>query len=157
MFNMSISDPDFKRDGKKNKDKRPRPLEKSSTACGSRSHQASWLEKKYHQNYRTKKQTIYRSIRTELQFPVTHVDRLLRQDHYAQRLSFFTPVFLAGVLEYLTAKILDLAAQKAESNRRAHITPDHVKKVLEQNPQLCRLFKANTKSLGTDKAYKSRK
>ncbi|XP_071462161.1 histone H2A-Bbd type 1-like [Marmota flaviventris] len=113
--------------------------------------------KKYHQNYRTKKQTISRCIITELRFPVTCVDRLLRQGHYAQHLSFFTPIFLAGVLEYLTANILDLAAQKAESNRRAHITPDHVKKVLEKNPQLCRLFKANTKSLGTDKAYKSKK
>uniref|UniRef100_A0A8D2I3A2 Histone H2A n=1 Tax=Urocitellus parryii TaxID=9999 RepID=A0A8D2I3A2_UROPR len=113
--------------------------------------------KKYHQNHRTKKQTISRSTRTELQFPVSRVDRLLRQGHYAQRLSFFTPVFLAGVLEYLTAKILDLAGQEAHSNRKMRITPEHVGKVLEKNRHLYRLFEDNANPPDVKKPKKSKK
>uniref|UniRef100_A0A8D2JPP9 Histone H2A n=1 Tax=Sciurus vulgaris TaxID=55149 RepID=A0A8D2JPP9_SCIVU len=103
------------------------------------------------------KQTISRSTRAELQFPVSRVDRFLRQAHYGQRLSSSTPVFLAGVLEYLTAKILDLAGQEAHSNRRMRITPEHVEKVLEKNGQLCRLFEENAKSPDAEKPNKSKK
>ncbi|XP_047391164.1 histone H2A-Bbd type 1 [Sciurus carolinensis] len=108
--------------------------------------------KKYRRNYTSKKQTISRSTRAELQFPV---DRFLRQGPYAERLNSFTPVFLAGVVEYLTTHILDLAGQEAHSNCRMRITPEHVKKVLEKNHQFHRLFQENSKSPDAEKPNKN--
>jgi len=50
-----------------------------------------------------------RSSRAGLQFPVGRVHRLLRKGNYAQRVGAGAPVYLAAVLEYLTAEILELA------------------------------------------------
>uniref|UniRef100_A0A8C0WEF4 Histone H2A n=1 Tax=Castor canadensis TaxID=51338 RepID=A0A8C0WEF4_CASCN len=93
-----------------------------------------------------KKQPISRSTRAELQFPVSRVDRFLRQGDYAQRLSSSTPVFLAAILEYLTANILELAGNEAHSQGRRRITPEHVETVVENNQHLHHLFQEDAKS-----------
>ncbi|ELV10278.1 histone H2A-Bbd type 1 [Tupaia chinensis] len=90
--------------------------------------------------YRRRRRAITRSRRAELQFPVSRVDRFLREGQYAKRLSSSTPVFLAGVLEYLTANILDLAGKEAHNNHRKRITPEHVEKAVDNNIQLSCLF-----------------
>ncbi|XP_074247660.1 histone H2A-like 3 [Saimiri boliviensis] len=77
-----------------------------------------------------------RSSRAELHIPVSRVERSLREGQYAQRLSATTPVFLAGVLEYLTANILEQAGQEAENSRRVRITPEHVQRALQKDEQL---------------------
>ena len=46
-----------------------------------------------------------RSSRAGLQFPVGRMHRLLRKGHYAQRVGAGAPVYLAAVLEYLSAEI----------------------------------------------------
>ncbi|XP_062961462.1 histone H2A type 2-B-like [Cynocephalus volans] len=51
-----------------------------------------------------------RSSRAGLQFPVGRVHRLLRKGNYAERVGAGAPVYMAAVLEYLTAEILELAA-----------------------------------------------
>lgn len=81
-----------------------------------------------------------RSMRAELQFPVSRVDRLLREGRFAQRLSSYTPIFLAGILEYLTANILELAGQEACNNNKIRITPEHVQTALGTHQHLSRLF-----------------
>uniref|UniRef100_A0A8C3WX11 Histone H2A n=1 Tax=Catagonus wagneri TaxID=51154 RepID=A0A8C3WX11_9CETA len=92
---------------------------------------------------RPKKHAVSRSSRAELQFLVSRVDRVLRESDYARRLSSYTPVFLAGVLEYLTANILDLAGREASSSHRVHIAPEHVQRALCHNENLSRLFQAD--------------
>ena len=47
-----------------------------------------------------------RSFRAGLQFPVGRVHRFLRKGHYANRIGSGAPVYLAAVLEYLSAEIL---------------------------------------------------
>ena len=44
-----------------------------------------------------------RSSRAGLQFPVGRVHRFLRKGNYAERVGAGAPVYLAAVLEYLTA------------------------------------------------------
>ncbi|XP_037661468.1 histone H2A-Bbd type 1-like [Choloepus didactylus] len=89
---------------------------------------------------RRRRPSLSRSSRAELQFPVSRVDHILRESHYAQRLSSSTPVFLAGILEYLTANILELAGNEACNNQRRRITPEHVEKAVDNNPQLSCVF-----------------
>ncbi|XP_055249787.1 histone H2A-Bbd type 1-like [Moschus berezovskii] len=90
--------------------------------------------------HRGKKRSCSRSTRAELQFPVSRVDRLLRERQGSLRLSSETPVFLTAVLEYLTANILDLAGQEAGINHRVRISPEHVQRALMNNENLRRLF-----------------
>ena len=45
-----------------------------------------------------------RSSRAGLQFPVGRIHRLLRKGNYAERVGAGAPVYLAAVLEYLSAE-----------------------------------------------------
>ncbi|XP_007956621.1 histone H2A-Bbd type 1-like [Orycteropus afer afer] len=83
-----------------------------------------------------KRPSLSRSTRAELQFPVSRMDSLLRKGNYARRLRSSTPVFLAGILEYLTANILELASNEAQLNHRIRITPAHLERAMDRNPQL---------------------
>ncbi|XP_074248005.1 histone H2A-like 3 [Saimiri boliviensis] len=87
-----------------------------------------------------KRQRRSHSRRAGLQFSVSHVERSLR-GQYARRLSTTTPVFLAGVLEYLTTSILEQAGQEAKKSGMTCITPEHVQRALQKNEQLRRILK----------------
>ncbi|XP_012976308.1 histone H2A-Bbd type 1-like [Mesocricetus auratus] len=97
-----------------------------------------------------RRRNITRSARAELQFPVSRVDRFLREGNYSRRLSSSTPVFLAGVLEYLTSNILELAGEEAHTNGRKRITPEHLYRVVQNNEHLQELFKEDTRNSGID-------
>uniref|UniRef100_A0A671NKV3 Histone H2A n=1 Tax=Sinocyclocheilus anshuiensis TaxID=1608454 RepID=A0A671NKV3_9TELE len=60
-----------------------------------------------------------RSSKAGVQFPVGRVHRLLRKGHYAERVGAGAPVYLAAVLEYLTAEILELAGNAARDNKKS--------------------------------------
>uniref|UniRef100_A0ABM5EQS7 Histone H2A n=1 Tax=Pogona vitticeps TaxID=103695 RepID=A0ABM5EQS7_9SAUR len=81
-----------------------------------------------------------RSSRAGLQFPVGRVHRLLRRGHYAERVGAGAPVYLAAVLEYLTAEILELAGNAARDNRKTRIVPRHVQLAVRNDEELSRLL-----------------
>ena len=64
-----------------------------------------------------------RSSRAGLQFPVGRVHRFLRKGHYANRIGSGAPVYLAAVLEYLSAEILELAGNAARDNKKTKNHP----------------------------------
>lgn len=64
-----------------------------------------------------------RSPRARLQFPVGRVHRLLRRGHFAERVAAAAPAYLAAVLEYLRAEILDLASDVARESKKTPIKP----------------------------------
>ena len=67
-----------------------------------------------------------RSSRAGLQFPVGRVDRLLRNGNYSERVGAGAPVYLAAVMEYLSAEILELAGNAARDNKKSRINPRHL-------------------------------
>ncbi|XP_072279293.1 histone H2A type 1-like [Pyxicephalus adspersus] len=69
------------------------------------------------QGGKTRAKAKTRSSRAGLQFPVGRVHRLLRKGNYAERVGAGAPVYLAAVLEYLTAEILELAGNAARDNK----------------------------------------
>ena len=81
-----------------------------------------------------------RSSRAGLQFPVGRVHRLLRKGHYAQRVGAGAPVYLAAVLEYLTAEILELAGNAARDNKKSRIVPRHLQLAIRNDEELNKLL-----------------
>ncbi|RTG88934.1 histone H2A [Schistosoma bovis] len=58
----------------------------------------------------------FNSARVGPQFPVGRVHRLLRKGNYAERVGAGAPVYLAAILEYQAAEVLDLAGNAARDN-----------------------------------------
>nr|XP_019571626.1 PREDICTED: histone H2A-Bbd type 2/3 [Rhinolophus sinicus] len=85
-----------------------------------------------------------RSSAPELPFSVSHVERLLREGHYTQRLGSTAPVYLAAVIEYLTAKILELAGNEAQSSGQSRITPEFIDMAVHNNSLLSGFFRNTT-------------
>ncbi|XP_044574137.1 histone H2A-like [Drosophila ananassae] len=63
------------------------------------------------------------SNRAGLQFPVGRIHRLLRKGNYAERVGAGAPVYLAAVMEYLAAEVLELAAMLPVITRRLDYSP----------------------------------
>ncbi|XP_066495273.1 histone H2AX [Tiliqua scincoides] len=81
-----------------------------------------------------------RSRRAGLQFPVGRLHRLLRRGRYAARVGAGAPVYLAAVLEYLAAEVLELAGNAAREHRRARIGPRHLQLAVRNDEELARLL-----------------
>merc|ERR1712224_926436 len=89
------------------------------------------------------RRTVSRSSRAGLQFPVGRVARRMRQGRHAARLGAGAPVYLAAVLEYLAAEVLELAGNAARDNKRSRIIPRHIQLAVRNDDELARLM-ANT-------------
>ena len=89
-----------------------------------------------------------RSSRAGLQFPVGRMHRLLRKGNYAQRVGagkfssvmLGAPVYLAAVLEYLAAEILELAGNAAKDNKKTRIIPRHIQLAVRNDEELNKLM-----------------
>ncbi|XP_051891937.1 LOW QUALITY PROTEIN: histone H2B.v1-like [Pristis pectinata] len=88
----------------------------------------------------TKYTSSSRSSRAGLQFPVGRVHRLLRKGNYAERVGAGAPVYLAAVLEHLTAEILDLAGNAARVNNKTLIIPSHLQLAVRNDEELNKLL-----------------
>ncbi|XP_064204744.1 histone H2A-like [Anguilla rostrata] len=89
-----------------------------------------------------------RSTRAGLQFPVSRVHRQLRKGHYAKRIGAGAPVYMAAVLEYLTAEILELAGNAARDNKKIRIIPRHLQLAVRNDEELNRLLACVTIAQG---------
>ena len=97
---------------------------------------------------KNKAKSVTRSSRAGLQFPVGRVHRLLRKGHYAQRVGAGAPVYLAAVLEYLAAEILELAGNAARDNKKTRIIPRHLQLAVRNDEELNKLLAGITIAQG---------
>lgn len=112
-----------------------------------------------------------RSSKAGLQFPVGRIHRMLRKGNYAQRIGAGAPgesvdegqrekeraltnnshsslVYLAAVLEYLAAEILELAGNAARDNKKSRIIPRHLQLAIRNDEELNKLLGHVTISQG---------
>lgn len=80
------------------------------------------------------------SSKAGLQFPVGRIGRYLRQGKYATRMGAGAPVYLAAVLEYLCAEILELAGNAARDNKKTRIVPRHITLAIRNDEELNKLL-----------------
>ncbi|CAC5395818.1 H2A [Mytilus coruscus] len=89
-----------------------------------------------------------RSSRAGLQFPVGRIHRLLRKGNYAERVGAGAPVYLAAVLEYLAAEVLELAGNAARDNKKSRIIPRHLQLAIRNDEELNKLLSGVTIAQG---------
>jgi histone H2A len=93
------------------------------------------------------------SKRAGLQFPVGRVKRQMKE-HWKMRVGAGAPVYLAAVLEYMTAELLELAGNAARDNKRFafslhdsnlnfrnRIIPRHIQLAVRNDEELNKLCK----------------
>ena len=97
---------------------------------------------------KTKGKSTTRSAKAGLQFPVGRIARYMRKMKMADRLGGGAPVYMAAVLEYLAAEILELAGNAARDNKRSRIIPRHVQLAIRNDEELNKLLGGVTIAAG---------
>ena len=73
-------------------------------------------------------------------FPVGRIFRFLKKGRLAGRITAAASVYLAAVLEYLTAEVLELAGIVARKNKRIRIVPRHIKLAIRNDAEMISLL-----------------
>uniref|UniRef100_A0A8C5EVV9 Histone H2A n=1 Tax=Gouania willdenowi TaxID=441366 RepID=A0A8C5EVV9_GOUWI len=94
------------------------------------------------------KSSVTKSSRAGLSFPVGRIHRLLRKGNYAERVGSGSSVYLAAVLEYLCAEILELAGNASRDNKKLRIAPRHILLAVRNDEELNKLLAGVTISEG---------
>ncbi|KAF8290307.1 putative histone H2A [Trypanosoma cruzi] len=91
-----------------------------------------------------------RSAKAGLIFPVGRVGSLLRRGQYARRIGASGAVYMAAVLEYLTAELLELSVKAAsqQAKKPKRLTPRTVTLAVRHDDDLGMLLKNVTLSRG---------
>lgn len=79
------------------------------------------------------------AYRASLQFPVIRFWNLMKKHGTTERVSKIAAIYIAAVLEYLTAEILDLAGNVARDNNFTRIKPRHIFLALQNDAELSRI------------------
>ncbi|GLJ25828.1 hypothetical protein SUGI_0494730 [Cryptomeria japonica] len=91
-----------------------------------------------------KKKAVSKTVRAGLQFPVGRIARYLKKGRYAKRVGTGAPVYLAAVMEYLAAEVLELAGNAARDNKKNRIIPRHVLLAVRNDEELGKLLSGVT-------------
>lgn len=77
-----------------------------------------------------------------LQFPVARVFKSIKDGNYAKRVGIGAGVFLAAILEYISAEVLELAGNNCKDAKpaRARILPNDINMALKNDVELNILF-----------------
>nr|ADD84747.1 histone variant macroH2A1 [Cyprinus carpio] len=89
-----------------------------------------------------------RSARAGVIFPVGRMLRYIKRGLPKYRIGVGAPVYMAAVLEYLTAEILELAGNAARDNKKGRVTPRHILLAIANDEELHQLLKGVTIAAG---------
>ena len=64
----------------------------------------------------------------------------LKKGRYSERIGIGAPIFLAGVMQYLTSEILEIAGDIAFENKKSIIKPKHIMQAIRNDEELMLVF-----------------
>ena len=101
------------------------------------------------------------SAKAGLIFPVGRIGSMLRKGQYARRVGASSAVYMAAVLEYLSAELLELTTKAVVEKKAKRLTPRAMTLAVRADDDLGELLKAVTLSKGgvvpsVDKASKKK-
>ena len=88
--------------------------------------------------------SVSRSAKAGIQFPIGRIARFLKKGKYAERVGSGAPVYIAAVLEYLAAEVLELAGNAAKDNKKSRIIPRHIQLAVRNDEELNKLMRNTT-------------
>mmetsp|Transcript_18531 Transcript_18531/g.32164 ORF Transcript_18531/g.32164 Transcript_18531/m.32164 type:complete len:133 (+) Transcript_18531:226-624(+) len=100
------------------------------------------------QDTQNRKGALSRAKRAGLQFPVGRIHRHLKVGGYGGRIGAGTSVYLAAVMEYLCAEVLELAGNAARDNKKTRIIPRHIQLAVRNDEELNKLLAGVTIASG---------
>jgi histone H2A len=83
------------------------------------------------------------SVRAGTTFPVARCNRMLKQGRYGKRVGGTAGAYMAAVLEYVAAEILELAGDEAHAKKQMTLKPKHLGRAVQSDGELGKLM-ANT-------------
>jgi len=86
------------------------------------------------------KKLVSKSVKAGTTFPVGRLNRYLKQGRYSNRYGGSAGAFMAGVLEYLTAEILELAGDLCTQDKMKTIKPKHINLGIRSDSELTKLI-----------------
>lgn len=81
-----------------------------------------------------------RSLRAGLQFPVGRVHPHLHRGRCTEHMGTDAPIYMAAVLEYLNAEMLELAGNTARDKKKTRINPRHLQLDIHGDEELSKLL-----------------
>ncbi len=84
--------------------------------------------------------TVTQSTRAGITFPVGRVGRYMRRGKWSQRTGAGAPVFLAAVLEYVCAEVLEVSGDLCRQSVKQRLMPRHIELACRNDADLARFF-----------------
>ena len=91
---------------------------------------------------------VSKSAKAGLQFPVGRIARFMKEGKFAERIGAGAPVYMAAVMEYLAAEVLELAGNAARDNKKTRIVPRHIQLAIRNDEELNKLLNQVTIASG---------
>ena len=88
----------------------------------------------------TEKGAVSRSSKAGLSFPVGRIARMLKHGRYSERVGLGAPVYLAAVLEYLVAELLEVSVMVVRESKKNRIIPRYIFLGLKEDEEFNKLF-----------------
>ena len=91
---------------------------------------------------------VSRSAKAGLSFPVGRIARMLKTGRYSERVGVGAPVYLAAVLEYLVAEILEVGVTVCKAQKKNRLIPRHILLAIKEDPELEQFLQNTTIAQG---------
>lgn len=86
-----------------------------------------------------KKPGVSKQVKAGLHFPISRIGRSLKIKSKMKRCGESSAIYLAAVLEYVTAEIMELGGNICRDSKRKRLTPEDISMAIRGDPELAKL------------------